>query len=542
MREFVLDVSKHDRGIDLAAWKDKFNLWGVIIKFGGNERVLGGQYKDSAAEEHYIAAKRLGLHVGAYYYTDSVSIGAIISDVDHFVSLLSGHEFDLPCYVDVEDARQFELSRRTLTDLVREFCDRMKAYGYYPGMYTGGYAFIDHMYTEELRDYSIWIAWWGDSWPQRVGKIAMWQFGGKRLSDGHVVYDDVPGYVDANYCAVDYPSIIASADSSVQSEEVTMSKINPADIAAKIHYDMVMDERNGYSQAPRWGGDHPDGVKHLTIDGLDYEYKLGSYDCSSSCITAWKQALKYTKYKGVLDNATYTGDMRSVFVASGLFTARLTAAKRGDLYLNEGKHVAMCQDGGSDSVFGYDCLTEFNRNENHAATGGKVGDQDKQESIFRTYYNDNWNTVLHYVGGLIESTVKITVTTPIPTVSNTAKGEPIMACFVKLDGDQTEHFFDGTTFHALRYSHEKDAIVQLYKKMGYNLNIAPIEIGSVDSPFGARLVDAFGRGPAFKTMNAFEKHENLDNKVDILGEMLAKLFNKIDSLEKKIDGLDKVNG
>lgn len=175
-------------------------------------------------------------------------------------------------------------------------------------------------------------------------------------------------------------------------------KISIANIAALIHYDMVTDNRNGYSQYPqRWGGDYG-GTKTLTIDGRNYTYKLGSYDCSSSVIVAWRLALQGTPYEGKLNNATYTGDMRKVFVDSGLFTASLTPAKRGDLYLAEGKHVAMCQDGGLDKVFNRDVLTEFNRNENHTATWGKAGDQDGYEAVFRGYYNDGWNTVLHYNG------------------------------------------------------------------------------------------------------------------------------------------------
>ncbi|MBR3387490.1 MAG: Ig domain-containing protein, partial [Bacteroidales bacterium] len=158
------------------------------------------------------------------------------------------------------------------------------------------------------------------------------------------------------------------------------------------------DERNGYNQQPeRWGGDYG-GDKTLTINGRNYTYALGSYDCSSSTITAWQLALQGTPYEGALDGATYTGDMRSVFVNSGLFYAEYSPAKRGDLYLAEGSHVAMCQDGGSDGVFGYDCLTEFNRNENHAASWGEPGDQDGYESILRDYYDDGWNTVLHYNG------------------------------------------------------------------------------------------------------------------------------------------------
>jgi hypothetical protein len=94
--------------------------------------------------------------------------------------------------------------------------------------------------------------------------------------------------------------------------------------------------------------------------------------------------------------------MRDAFCGTGLFRAAYSPAKRGDLYLAEGKHVAMCQDGGGDGVYGRDCLTEFNRNENHAASYGKVGDQDGYESVFRGYYDDGWNTVLHYVGGPLD--------------------------------------------------------------------------------------------------------------------------------------------
>lgn len=176
--------------------------------------------------------------------------------------------------------------------------------------------------------------------------------------------------------------------------------IDLADVAARIHYDMTIDPANGYSQGSRWGG-QTGKTKTLTIRGRKYTYKLGDYDCASSVITAWRLALTGTPYEGMLDGATYTGDMEKAFVGSGLFTSSLTAAKRGDLYLrpktaSKGGHTAMCQDGGSDQIFDRDVLTEFNRNEYHTATGGRVGDQDGGESVFRDYYDGPWTTVLHY--------------------------------------------------------------------------------------------------------------------------------------------------
>jgi len=227
-----------------------------------------------------------------------------------------------------------------------------------------------------------------------------------KLEDGYMLLTkhkwfqntDCPGpWLDTQFDRLERE---VNARLGVPSEEETVGRrVRINDIAAQIHHDMVVDERNGYSQHPnRWGGDHPDGSKTLAIDGKPYTYPLGSYDCSSSVIRAWQLALQYTPYKGALDDATYTGDIRSVFVGSGLFTASMTPAKRGDLYLSDGHHVAMCQDGGSDGVLGYDALSEFNRNEDHGAYYGKVGDQDGLESVVRAYYDYPWSTVLHYTG------------------------------------------------------------------------------------------------------------------------------------------------
>ena len=174
---------------------------------------------------------------------------------------------------------------------------------------------------------------------------------------------------------------------------------NCANIAAIIHQDMVDDPRNGYSWEPRWGGDHPDGYKTLHIEGREYGYWLGSYDCSSSVITAWSQALRYTRYEGVLDEAYYTGNMRAVFEGSGLFYSADEPNHRGDIYLNDGNHTAMCLDGGDDGVFGYDVMSQFSINENGGCYGGEVGDQTDYESYTTAYRDYPWDTNLHYNGG-----------------------------------------------------------------------------------------------------------------------------------------------
>lgn len=174
---------------------------------------------------------------------------------------------------------------------------------------------------------------------------------------------------------------------------------NCANIAATIHAKMCEDPGFGYSQGNRYG-DSSDPVTY-NIEGRNYTINRGDYDCSSSVCKAWQKALEGTNYEGALNGATYTGNMRSVFANSGLFEVwdtYSTNAVRGDVYLNDTSHTAMCQDGGNDGVYGYDCLSEFSINEFGTITGGRKGDQTGWESAINNYYDFPWNCTLHYNG------------------------------------------------------------------------------------------------------------------------------------------------
>lgn len=162
--------------------------------------------------------------------------------------------------------------------------------------------------------------------------------------------------------------------------------------AAYIHKRMCEDPRFGYSWEERYGS----VSETWTIGGKKYQVRVGDYDCSSSCITAWAIALRGTKYEGCLKDATYTGNMREVFVGSGLFTWKPMSflACPGDLYLNEENHVAMCQ------TQVPDVLSEFSWGDN-GAYGNRRGDQSGAESSVHGYYDyepGGWDGILHYNG------------------------------------------------------------------------------------------------------------------------------------------------
>lgn len=149
-----------------------------------------------------------------------------------------------------------------------------------------------------------------------------------------------------------------------------MSKIEKA---TQIMEQLAADNSHGYDQTYRWG-----------------EY--GDYDCSSAVISAWEQAGVPVKTNG----ATYTGNMRGVFLRSGF--ADVTASvnlstgaglQRGDVLLNYERHTAMYVGGGKE--------VEASINEFGTAKGGRPGDQTGKEFYVRNYWNYPWNCVLRFM-------------------------------------------------------------------------------------------------------------------------------------------------
>lgn len=168
------------------------------------------------------------------------------------------------------------------------------------------------------------------------------------------------------------------------------------EVAAQIHAFMCNDPRFGYTQgSTRWGTGT--ATKNtINVLGRKYVLDIGDMDCSSSTIKAWQKALEGTKFEGALDGATYTGNMRRVFVGSGLFEWKPMTflAERGDLYLNEQHHVGMCQSQVPDII------SEFLVNEKGGIVGGQQGDQTGRESIVHDFWTPSfgWNGILHYNG------------------------------------------------------------------------------------------------------------------------------------------------
>lgn len=205
-----LDISVYQRGLSLQAVKDAGYEF-VILRagftgWGGNGT---SKYKDSCFEDFYNEAKRVGLKVGAYWYSCADNSANGKSEAQYMINnCLKGKQFELPIAMDVEDSHhQAPAGKKNLTDAVIAFCEELENNGYYASIYANVNFFNNYLDTSRLNDYDKWLALWNSSSSKPTymnGNFGLWQ----NSSSG-----SVGGYrVDTNYCYKDYASIMKSAN------------------------------------------------------------------------------------------------------------------------------------------------------------------------------------------------------------------------------------------------------------------------------------------------------------------------------------------
>lgn len=180
------------------------------------------------------------------------------------------------------------------------------------------------------------------------------------------VQNQVGDYTDRQKAVI---NMIHTYADSTEKEGIEMTKTEKA---IRQMETWATDDSHGYDQDHRWG-------------------EKGDYDCSSAVIQAWQNAGVPVKSGG----ATYTGDMKNVFLKNGFVdvTSKVNVATgagliRGDVLLNTVHHTAMYCGNGKE--------VEASINEKGTAHGGKPGDQTGKEFLIRSYRNYPWNCVLRY--------------------------------------------------------------------------------------------------------------------------------------------------
>ncbi len=190
-----IDVSSHQGKID---WTQVASTDVELVMVRAGYRGYGKTGKlvqDEFARTNISQARQNGLDVGAYFFSQAVSVKEAEEEARMLLDTIKGLELTLPVVYDWEyisaEARTANVDPRTLTDCALAFCSIIEEAGYTPMVYFNTYQGNHMMYLAELKQYDFWLAWYSDRmiFPY---KLRMWQY----TDSGRV--DGIEGNVDLN--------------------------------------------------------------------------------------------------------------------------------------------------------------------------------------------------------------------------------------------------------------------------------------------------------------------------------------------------------
>lgn len=192
--QFGIDVSKWNGDID---W-DKVKADGVefvMIRAGYRGSVTGALVEDPNFLANIRGAKRAGLKVGVYFFTQAVNEVEAVEEASMVIALCDGYELDYPVIIDSEGAggegRADSLDVETRTKVCAAFCETIENAGYESGVYASRSWYNANLDVPELDKYRIWLAEYRST-PLYSGYYDMWQYTSKGKIDG------IEGNVDLN--------------------------------------------------------------------------------------------------------------------------------------------------------------------------------------------------------------------------------------------------------------------------------------------------------------------------------------------------------
>ena len=133
-----IDVSKHNGKVDWPTAKAAgLNFAMLRCGFGSDIK----SQDDQQWERNVKECDRLGIPWGAYLYSYALNANDAKSELQHALRLLKGKKPTYPIFIDMEDADDYKdnhggiPSKATNTQIIKTFCDGIKAAGYKPGYY-----------------------------------------------------------------------------------------------------------------------------------------------------------------------------------------------------------------------------------------------------------------------------------------------------------------------------------------------------------------------------------------------------------------------
>lgn len=196
----VVDVSAFQSAIDWTKAKAA-GVKGAIVRCGYRGYETGKLNEDSMFMKHIKGAKAAGLKVGVYFFTEAINGKEGKEEADYTLSLIkkSGIKLDYPIAIDTEaqsakNERAKNLSKAKRTEVIKAFCEQIKANGHEPMIYAST-SWLNNKLDMSKLPYKVWCAQYYKVCEYKKN-VVMWQY----TSEGKI--NGIKGNVDLNHCYI----------------------------------------------------------------------------------------------------------------------------------------------------------------------------------------------------------------------------------------------------------------------------------------------------------------------------------------------------
>ena len=204
-----IDVSVHQGVIDWDTVKNVEKIDFAILQAGYGR--LASQ-KDKQFERNYSECKRLGIPIGAYWYSYAVTVEDVKNEAAACIEVLKGKKFEYPIYFDIEENSQ-RLGMGKVTEMGKACCEALEAAGYWVGIYSYK-LFLENYIDKSVRTrYAVWLAHYASSTTYKE-PYGIWQYsvtGTQNDIVGKGKVAGISGKCDLDYAYIDYPTAIKAA-------------------------------------------------------------------------------------------------------------------------------------------------------------------------------------------------------------------------------------------------------------------------------------------------------------------------------------------
>lgn len=191
VKKKCIDVSYWQGKISQANWaKVKKTCGYAICRASYTSQSKFSLSQDSTFATNFTNAKAAGLKVGAYHYSQAITVAEAKKEAEFLCNILKNYTptFYVVCDFEYGGRLNSKIGKKA-SDIANAFCDVVKAHGYQPCIYANT-STLNIALTKPK--YPVWVAQYASSCTYKGAKV-MWQY----TSSGSV--DGISGRVDLSY-------------------------------------------------------------------------------------------------------------------------------------------------------------------------------------------------------------------------------------------------------------------------------------------------------------------------------------------------------